>query len=136
MMFGAATGNPVEPEYEANYAVQIVLRSESGAEHPLAVAVGEPSRVRLHGHTRINGVDYAVSPSEIREFGAACGWADNLSDATEQALEAAESVKGDEVEFDAASLRRLVDTINDGRKLGLNWGTYKEDTHGEESRSH
>jgi hypothetical protein len=133
MLWGAATGDPVEPEYVADYAVELVLRSEAGADHPLAVSVGETERVRLHGHCRINRTDYAVSPSEIREMGAACGFADNLSDATAQALEAAESVKGDEIEFDAASLRRLVDTINDGRKLGLNWGAIKE--YGEESRS-
>jgi len=135
MMFGAATGDPVEPDYVANYAVELVLRSESGAEHPLAVSVGEPDRVRLHGHTRINGVDYAVSPSEIREFGAACGWANSLSDAMGQAVEAAESVKGDEVEFDAASLRRLLDIVQDGRDLGLTWGSLREDHGSEESRS-
>jgi len=135
MMYGAATGEPVEPEYEANYAVELVLRSEAGAEHPLAVDVGDTERVRLHGHCKINGVDYAVSPSEIREFGAACGWANNLADAMQQALEAAESVKGDEVEFDAASLRRLLDTIQAGRDLGLTWGSMKELNHGSESRS-
>ena len=133
MMFAAATGDPVEPEYEADYAVELVLRSESGAEHPLAVSMGD--RVRLHGHCRINGVDYAVSPSEIREMGAACGWADNLADAAEQAIEAAESVKGDEVEFDAASLRRLLDTIREGQTLGLTWGNIEVDQHGEESSS-
>lgn len=135
MMYGAAIGQPVEPEYEADYAVEIVLRSEAGAEHPLAIEVGRPDRVRLHGHCRINGVDYAVSPSELREMGAACGYADNLSDATEEALDAAESVKGDEVEFDAASLRRLVDTINEGRQLGLSWGTIKDVVYGSETSS-
>jgi hypothetical protein len=127
MMYGAAIGEPVEPEYEANYAVELVLRSEAGADHPLAVEVGVPDRVRLHGHCIINQQDYAVSPAELREFGAACGWGDSLTDATEQAIEAAESVKGDEVEFDAASLRRLLDTINDGRKLGLSWGSLEKE---------
>lgn len=137
MMYGAAIGEPVEPEYEANYAVELVLRSEAGAEHPLAVEIGLPDRVRIHGHCIINSQDYAVSPAELREFGAACGWGDSLTDATEQAIEAAESVKGDEVEFDAASLRRLLDIINDGRKLGLSWGTFKKEVeeYGEESRS-
>jgi hypothetical protein len=137
MMYGCAVGQPVEPEYEADYAVEIVLRSEAGAEHPLAVDVGSRERVRLHGHCRINGVDYAVSPAEIREMGAACGWADSLEEAAGQALEAAESVKGDEVEFDGASIRRLLDTIKDGRELGLTWGTLREvNNHaGEESSS-
>ena len=134
MMYGAAIGQPVEPDYAADYAVEIVLRSEAGAEHPLAVEIGETSRVRLHGHCRISGVEYAVSPSEIRECGAACGIGDSLTDAMEEALEAAESVKGDEIEFDAASLRRLVDTINDGRKLALTWGSVnKEINHASES---
>jgi hypothetical protein len=126
MMYGAAIGQPVEPEYEANYAVELVLRSEAGADHPLAVSVGTPERVRLHGHCRINGTDYAVSPSEIREIGGACGIGNSLADATEEALDAAESVKGDEVEFDAASLRRLLDTIKEGQTLGLTWGTIRE----------
>jgi len=135
MMYACAVGEPVEADYEADYAVELVLRSESGADHPLAVTVGEPGRVRLHGHCRIDGVDYAVSPSEIREFGAACGWADNLADAADLALEAAESVKGDEVEFDSASLQRLIDTIKDGRQLDLGWGSIRGFSHGQESRS-
>jgi hypothetical protein len=133
MMYGAATGDPVEPDYQADYAVELVLRSEAGADHPLAVTIGMPERVRIHGHCKINGIEYACSPSEIREFGAACGWADSLADATDMALEAAESVKGDEVEFDAASLQRLVDTIKDGRQLDMGWGSLKD--HGKESRS-
>jgi hypothetical protein len=133
MMYGAATGDPVEPDYLADYAVELVLRSEAGADHPLAVTIGMPERVRIHGHCKINGIEYATSPSEIREFGAACGWADSLADATDMALEAAESVKGDEVEFDAASLQRLVDTIKDGRQLDMGWGSLKD--HGKESRS-
>jgi|SRR5215471_3024186 len=135
MMYGCATGEPVEPEYEANYAVELVLRSEAGADHPLAVDVGETGRVRIHGHCRINGVDFAVSPSQIREIAGACGWADSLGDAAEMALEAAESVKGDEVEFDAASLQRLVDTIKDGRQLDLDWGSLRGIDDGQESRS-
>jgi len=134
MMYGCAIGSPVEPEYEASYAVEVVLRSEAGADHPLAVTIGEPGRVRLHGHCRINGTDYAVSPSEIREVGAACGFSDDLGEAVGEALEAAESVKGDEIEFDAASLRRLMDTIQDGRKLDLSWGSMRQD-HGEEASS-
>jgi hypothetical protein len=135
MMFACATGDPVEADYveDAQYAVELVLRSEAGAEHPLAVSVGDPERVRLHGHCRIDGVDYAVSPSELRECGAACGWSSNLADATEMALEAAESVKGKDIEFDAASLRRLLDTIRDGRDLGLEWGALQESEDGEET---
>lgn len=129
MMYGTATGQPVEPEYIADYAVEIVLRSEAGAEHPLAVDMGETSRVRLHGHCRIGGVDYAVSPSEIRECGAACGIGDSLSGAMEEALDAAHSVKGDEIEFDAAALRSLIDTIRDGRKLDIDFGAIKGAEH-------
>lgn len=125
MMFGCATGQPVEPDYAGSYAVEIVLRSEAGADHPLAVEVGNPDRVRLHGHCRIKGQDYCVSPSEIREVAAACGIGQTLADAAEEALDAAESVKGDEIEFDAAAIRQLMDTIRDGRRLGLDWGTIK-----------
>ena len=127
MMYGAAIGQPVEPDYDAAYAVEIVLRSEAGVKHPLAVEVGIPEGVRLHGHCVFNKQDYAVSPSEIREVGAACGWSDSLPDAIEQAIAAAESVKGDEVEFDAASMRNLLDTIKDGRDLGLTWGMFSEE---------
>jgi hypothetical protein len=138
MMYGAAIGQPVEPEYEGSYAVEIVLRSEAGADHPLAVEVGNPDRVRLHGHCIIKGQDYCVSPSEIREVAAACGIGESLADATEEALDAAESVKGDEIEFDAAAVRQLLDTIRDGRRLGLDWGTIKgveEDAAAKESSS-
>jgi hypothetical protein len=138
MMYGCAIGEPVEADYQADYAVELVLRSDAGADHPLAVEIGQSQRTRLHGHCKIGGVDYAVSPSEIREIGAACGLGDSLTDAAEEALEAAQSVKGDEIEFDAASLRRLLDTIKDGQTLGLPWGTIEEvNNHAtEESSSH
>lgn len=127
MIYGCAIGQPVEPEYAGSYAVEIILRSEVGADHPLAVEIGNPDRVRLHGHCRIKGQDYCVSPSEIRECAAACGIGETLADATEEALDAAESVKGDEIEFDAAAVRQLLDTIRDGRSLGMDWGIIKGD---------
>jgi hypothetical protein len=135
MMYGAATGQPVDPDYMGHYAVQLVLRSPFGAEHPLAVKIGMPRRVTIHGHAIIDRQDYAVSPAEIEEFGAGCGISDSLEDAIEEALEAAKSVEGYQVSFDEAALEKLMDTIQDGRKLDLQWGQPKgEEHHGEESR--
>ncbi|MGA9884053.1 MAG: hypothetical protein WBQ34_10070 [Candidatus Acidiferrales bacterium] len=135
MMYGAATGQPVEPDYLAHYAVQFVLRSPFGAEHPLAVKIGMPERVTIHGHAIIENQDYAVSPAEIEEFGAGCGFSDSLSDAAEEALEAAKSVEGYQVSFDEAALEKLMETIQNGRKLDLQWGQINGENHGEESRT-
>ena len=61
--------------------------------------------------------------------------ADSLGDAAEEALEAAKSVEGYQVSFDEAALEKLMETIQDGRKLNLDWGKFKGESNGQESRT-
>lgn len=130
----AAHGRLVEPDYVARIGVQIVLRSEYGAEHPVAVSVGRHDRVAIHGHANVAGQDYACSPAEIAECIGACGLADTLADAMEEAIDAAESVKGRDITFDKGALQELTETIQKGNSLGLNWsGRQEEKGHGREA---
>ena len=129
-----ANGNPVEPEYSGEYAVEIVLKSAWGAEHPLPVKIGMPERVRLHGHAVIDKQHYAVSPAELEEFGAACGIGHTLESAVEEALEAAKSVEAFQAHYDESAISKLMETIRDGQQLGLDWGKIKGEDHAEASR--
>ncbi len=121
IMWEAAHGRIVEPEYVARVGVQIVMKSQWGAEHPLAVRVGRPDRTTLHGHCNIEGQDYAVSPAELEEFGAATGMGNTLSEAMEDAVDAAEAIEGFQVSFDSGALEKLTECIQTGNELGLTW---------------
>jgi phosphoribosylamine-glycine ligase len=127
LMWETAHGRVVEPNWLAPIGVQIIFKSEYGADNPLACHVDRWDRTVLYGHAHFDGQDYAVSPSEIAECGAACGLGANLEQAMAEALEVAESVKGRELTFDAGAVAELTDTIETGERLGIGWNrTLKE----------
>jgi hypothetical protein len=82
--------------------------------------------VRIHHHCRIDGHDYAISPSDVTEFGAAVGFGDSLEGAVGDALDAAESVNGYQVTYDADAFSKAADCIRAGERLGLVWGRMQE----------
>lgn len=124
IMWECANGRIVEPEFVAPIGVQIVWKSGYGKDHPLALSVGRSDRVTIHGHCVIDGQDYAVSPAELEEQGGACGLGSTLEEALEDAIDAAESIKGREVRFDLGCLEKIPEAIEKGQELGLEWKTY------------
>src|SRR5579872_1114372 len=114
-----AHGRVIEEDYVAPVGVQIVLKSDFGKDHPLALQVGRPDRVTIHGHCVLDGRDYAVSPAEIQECVGACGLGTTLEDALEDAIDAAESVHGREVVWDRGALEKISEAIEKGNELGL-----------------
>lgn len=122
IIYEGAHGREVVPVYRAPYLAQLVLRSAWGMEHALGLEVGRPEHVLIHGHCRIDGCDYAISPSEIEEFGAAVGMGNSVADAIADAFDAADSVKGYQVNYDAGAFDKALECIRDGEGLGLPWG--------------
>jgi hypothetical protein len=121
VVYDGAHGIQTEPDYKYRYAAQLVLTSDVIEEHPLGILVGMPERVAIHGHCRFNDRDYAASPLRIHEFAGAVGLANKLETAIAEAIEAAESVEGNHVKFDASALDRCMETIEQGDKIGLLW---------------
>jgi hypothetical protein len=122
VMWAGAEGEVVDLKPAAAYAAEIILRSEWAREHFLALDF-PPSIspfIKVHGHCRIAGRDYAA-PLGIREFGAAIGLGDSLEDAVGAALENAEAVAGLEVEFDRNALDAAMESIERGREFGIEW---------------
>lgn len=119
-----ANGRMVEPDYIAPYGVMLVMKSAAGAENPLAVQVERWDRTTLHGHCNISGHDYATSPAELEEFGAACGYGATLEAAMEDAIATAEGIEAEDATYDASALEELTQAIQDGNKLGLTWSGY------------
>jgi translation initiation factor IF-3 len=122
LMYDGARGIWTPAEYRYKMVAQLVLASDVLEDHALAIKVGMPGRVMIHGHCCFDGRDYAASPLKIGEFAGAVGLNDDLEDAMAEALEAAESVEGDQVKFDASAFGRIMETIEQGNKLGLRWG--------------
>jgi phosphoribosylamine-glycine ligase len=120
-MWEAAHGRVVEPDYNAPVGVQIICKSEYGADNPLAVEIDRLDRTVLYGHCQYGDQHYAVSPSEIAECGAAVGLGTTLSQAMEEAVEVMEGIKGREVKYDAGALEELTEAIETAEKLGINW---------------
>jgi hypothetical protein len=123
----AAHGRLVEPDYIAQIGVQIVIASKAVVDHPIAVQFSRPDRTAVHGLCVIDGQSYAVSPAKIEECIGAVGMANSLSDAMEEALEVAHSIKGEDLTFDESALATLVETIQTAESLGISWsGRQKE----------
>lgn len=121
IMWEAAHGRIVEPDYVARIGVELIMKSSWAAEHPLAVQVGRWDRTRIHGHCVIDGQHYASSPAELEEFGAACGMGSTLEAAMEDALDAAKEIEAFQANFESSALAELTETIQKGRDLGLTW---------------
>lgn len=127
LMYQGAHGIPVEADYSYHYAAQLVVESGVVEQHPLAVLVGMPERVAIHGHCQFGGKSYSVSPMRIEEFAGAVGLADSLEGAIRESIEAAKSIEGDGVGYDESAFDRIMETIQKGERLGLTWGVPAED---------
>ena len=124
ILWGYANGEVVEPDFRARYGVQLVMRSSTYEERPIAITIDRPDRTAIHGHCNIDGVDWAVSMNEIAEMGAAIGLGNTMEDAHDEAIEVAESIKGTGVEFDAGALTKALETISEGEKLDIRWSDF------------
>src|SRR5579885_3383625 len=122
VIWTGANGEVAQLRPAAAYAAEIVLRSEWAREHFLALDIPRSvSRfIKVHGHCRIDGRDYAA-PLGIREVGAAIGLGDSLEDAVGAALEHAEAVAGLELEFDRNALNAAMEAVAQGREFGIDW---------------
>jgi hypothetical protein len=122
LIWAGANGEVAQLRPAAAYAAEIVLRSEWAREHFLALDIPRSvSRfIKVHGHCRIDGRDYAA-PLGIREVGAAIGLGDSLEDAVGAALEHAEAVAGLELEFDRNALNAAMEAVAQGREFGIDW---------------
>lgn len=124
ILWGYANGEVVEPEFAARYGAQIVLRSETFAERPIAVQIDRPDRTAIHGHCNIDGVDWAVSMNEIAELGAALGLGDTMEEAIAEATEVAKSIKGTGINYDSGALTKALETVHEGEQLGIRWSDF------------
>jgi hypothetical protein len=122
VIWAGAEGEVAELKPAAAYAAEIILRSEWAREHFLALDIPASIRrfIKVHGHCRIDGRDYAA-PLGICEIGAAIGLGDTLEDAVGAALEHAQAVEGLELEFDRDALNAAMESIEQGREFGINW---------------
>lgn len=122
VLWAGAGGEMVTLKPAAAYAAEIILRSEWAREHFLALDIPKELRrfIKIHGHCRIDGRDYAA-PLGIREIGAAIGLGDCLEDAVDAALEHAQAVQGLELEFDRSALKAATEAVEQGREFGIEW---------------
>jgi len=124
VIWQVANGEKPTPEYRYKYGAQIVLRSEwFFNQHPLAIKIGRPDRTAIHGHSIVNGQEYAVPVNEgVAELGGAIGMGDSLADAIAEAYEVADTIDGCDIKWDSGALRKAIEAAQDGEKLDITFG--------------
>lgn len=135
ILWGYANGEVVEPEFAARYGAQIVLRSSTFEERPIAVQIDRPDRTAIHGHCNIDGVDWAVSMNEIAEMGGAIGLGDTMEAAIAEATEVAKSIKGTGISYDSGALTKVLETVHEGENLGIRWSDFTGEVEKEHAAS-
>jgi hypothetical protein len=118
-----AQGVMVVPEPAAKFAAQIVLRSDWAENDFLPIRFPSEYRdfIHLHGHTRVDNMDYVVSIG-MDIIGSATGIGSTPEEATENALEVAGSIEAHNLVYDKHGFEPLWERIDTGKKRGIPWG--------------
>jgi hypothetical protein len=117
----AANGKLIDLEPSAKYSAQLQLTSEFAREHFLAWDIPKEAKrwTKLQNHFRQHGVDYNC-PNGDTLVGAVTGIGD-ATDLRVDVLGRAETLKADSLDYDAAALSRLMETIEKGRSYGIDF---------------
>lgn len=123
VIWAGAHGEVVDLEPIAQYAAQIVLKSDWVTEDEyLPVYVPEELRrwVKLHNYCIYDG-DLTVTPQAFPEFGMAIGLGDTKEEARDAALEVAERVEATDLDWKRDSFTELEKRFKEGEAIGIDF---------------
>lgn len=117
-----AAGETPTPKPKAEFIAELVLRSDFAEDDFLAIEIPEKYRdlVKLHGHARVDGVDYIVAIG-MDVVGSACGTGDTMEAATEQAIEVAKSLSAYQLTYDESGFTVARERIAKAKDFGIDW---------------
>jgi hypothetical protein len=121
-VLSGANGKLVDLKPTGKFSAQLQMTAEFAREHYLAWDIPENERrwVKLQNHFRQHGVDYCC-PNGDTLVGAACAVGDTSDDVGDLVLKRASEVKAYSLDFDEGSVSRLRDTVEKGKKHGVDW---------------
>lgn len=126
IMWAGARGELVDMQVAHKYGFEFILYSDFAPENFMAVEYPKEiaNYVKLYNSLRRNGVDYVVpTDGKLEQVGAVVGFGDNIAEAIKQAEKNADMVKGDRLGVKTGLVPKLMDTLRECKKRGINFGS-------------
>jgi len=120
---GAVITDDEPPVYRAKYACQLMLESPEAEKRSLHISFPEEYRdnIKLYWFFRDPDGEYWTLPNGITNVVSVVATGDDLEDVKRQALEIAESVKGDRLTYESNVFDLIEQDIEKGEANGIPW---------------
>ena len=122
ILWYGAEGVVVEPDAEAEWGVEIILRSAWAENHWLPVEYPEKysRQIKLYNCALVDGRRYVIPQNEdMTEVGAVIGWGKTLDKALDHAREAGEAIQAYGVKFSLGGAEAATEQIEKLEELGI-----------------
>ena len=122
-MFGAVNGKVIEPEFVANYGVEIILKSNYVNKNFLNVSFPPEFKdnIKLKGSFVKDGEKYVIpwkyTSFEMNEFGSVVVIGNDLQEIMDKALYIASKVEGYDVYYDENCFSKAMDVIEKTKSI-------------------
>ncbi len=122
VMYGAAKGERVNPEWHAKYGAEVILHSDVLVDNHCPVTW--PKKVDKYVALRnafknSAGQVYCMSIDGGTMLGGACGWADTKEEAQEMALDVASQIDAPRLDYDDTVFDKCNKDIEEAKNIGL-----------------
>jgi len=122
IIYKTAIGMVVEPEYEHEYGVELLMTSRINETNFLPLYIPDEYRDNVYlNHFTMKGKQPFVCKNDGGFVGSVTASADTIEEAIEQAEEIVDSIEGMGLEYDIYSLKRATDEIEKLEELGINF---------------
>lgn len=121
--FGAG-GIMIQPEFEAEYGIEIMINSESAPNRWQAVYYPEEIDrwIKLRHKTVIKGVKCVIPKyRDFSNIGALVAIGGSIEECIDKAKKYADMIKGDGVDVKIGAIDKMLETIKRGKKLGISF---------------
>lgn len=124
VIWGASEGRLVEPEYAAKYAMEVMINSDAAQNDWVTIYFPESIRkwVKLRNLAIIDG-NYCIVPRHpnFENIGAVIAIGNTVEEVEKKAKSYCEQIKGEDVECKVGDISKVMEIIEGGKKLGINW---------------
>ena len=126
MLYYAALGQVVEPEYDHEYGAELILDSRSNEKNftPIIIPPEYRNNVRLNKYMIHNDVPYVIPNGFL---GSVVASADSIEEAIKETIKIAESIKCSDITFDIHSADKALEEIEKLNEYGINFFENKDE---------
>ena len=120
MLYRAALGQILEPEFEYEYGCELILDSRSNEKNftPIIIPDKYKNNIKLNRYMIHNNVPYIIPNGFL---GSVVNSAPTLEEAINGVKEIAESIKCNDIEYDFYALERAKEEVNKLNDFGINF---------------